>query len=237
MITFGTYSLTFKSYTAKDFDNQDFDANAKIEVRQKCFHICWIPIFSLGVEYTLYKDGNRFELPYQYHRYILPYEKKHKTQWYSFLGPIILLVVGYVAMGVTAKEEYDYFLTRENYYKNFYIERDSMLQKISDPSTNDYYLLEDLQNYKKYLLKVEDISEDSIYFLLVPKSSYHDSIKRNYDYYLEKNNEEYLFCLATIDELKSAVKEEYYENFEGAALLNILQDSKFVIRKIERHKE
>ena len=112
-----------------------------------------------------------------------------------------------------------------------------MLQKISDPSTNDYYLLEDLQNYKKYLLKVEDISEDSIYFLLVPKSSYHDSIKRNYDYYLEKNNEEYLFCLATIDELKSAVKEEYYENFEGAALLNILQDSKFVIRKIERHKE
>ncbi len=76
-----------------------------VEVRQKYFHLFWIPFFGLGKTWALRKADNKiYELPIDHENYLNAHDFKIKTPWYTFTGPILILaglILGSVIMNIS----------------------------------------------------------------------------------------------------------------------------------------
>lgn len=97
-IVFGTYNIPIKKYTATELGiNLEDQLDYTFEVRQRIFHIFWIPIFPLYKIYAINKNGGLYQVPTQIEQ-IIKQAGRHKTPWYSFslliIGLIIFLGIG-----------------------------------------------------------------------------------------------------------------------------------------------
>lgn len=90
---FGWYSFNLKSYSAEELNLDSSQwVNTSFEVRQEVFHLFWIPVFSLGKLYVLRKENKLYDLPANIASKIKT-KGKIRTPWYSFLLPILALVI------------------------------------------------------------------------------------------------------------------------------------------------
>ena len=154
-IVFGWYSFLLKSYTAEELNIRE--ENVAVEVRQKCFHVFFIPFFSIGKMYSLRKGKELYQLPIEYIEKIQKVGKI-KTSWYAFSGLIILFCT---FLYIYSVDEY----YRYQRYKGKVELINSKISKINNPTTDDYYGIKS-ENYDDYILKVENFTKDSVYFKL-----------------------------------------------------------------------
>ncbi|NMM47628.1 hypothetical protein [Marinigracilibium pacificum] len=92
-IVFGTYTFKIKSFTCKDLGiEEDTLNNFTMEVRQKIFHIFWIPLFSTNKIFALRQGNELFHAPSEIENLIRA-RNVIKTPWYSFSGLILILLV------------------------------------------------------------------------------------------------------------------------------------------------
>ncbi|WP_130736504.1 hypothetical protein [Flavobacterium sp. J27] len=177
-LVFGWYSFKIKSYTAKDLQlNMEEWKESDFEVRQKVFHLFWIPFFSLGKIYAVRKQGKLYEIP---HLIITKINNKDtiRTPWYSFLLPILLITIPIIT-GV-----YIYIaesIMRHNHYnedaKSYEIATQEVQHKLASLSENAYLRISNPQkpNDDITVLKLIAINNDYYSFVKyrinVPKYS------------------------------------------------------------------
>ena len=152
-VVFGWYSFKLKSYNAEDLElDKEQWADSVFEIRQKVFHLFWLPLFSLGKVYSVRKNGDLFELP-EILKVKLK-EKKVKTPWYSYFIPISLVVglIGfsifiYIAESVMKIQNH----SREK--ELFEISMNDVKNKLVNLETNSYLRLVNMNNYDKKSIK------------------------------------------------------------------------------------
>lgn len=168
-IAFGWYSFRIKSYSAKDLE-LDIEQwkDSSFEVRQKVFHIFWVPVFSIGKLYSLKKQGKLYDLQ---ENIIDKIKNKGKigTPWYSFLLPILLiaipLIIGvyiYIAESIMKKNHYN---EEKQQYAIAITDIQSKLQKLSP---NAYLRIANSEkpNTEKTFLKLIDINNNKYNFII-----------------------------------------------------------------------
>lgn len=199
MIVFGHNNFKIKSYTI-DQVGSEFDEGwegVRFEVRQRYFHLFWIPFFPIGKLFAVRKPGDdgKYEMPVQFQQTIeSKYGHELKTPWYSWFLFLLAAVVGIGALGVNAFESYSWSLRDDARFA-----RQELM--IDYPTTGDYYefdihesLSSESWDSQTSYMKVLSYTDDSIRFI-----SYGSSII---------GDESYLYG------------EELYEKFDASEGMN-----------------
>jgi hypothetical protein len=97
MIVYGWNSFKVYSAPVHQFDfGQDFAPGIEVEIRQKYFHLFWIPFFSIGQVWALKQQGQLYEMSYDVKQALVQRGIEPKTPWYTFAG---LMLMGVVLIG------------------------------------------------------------------------------------------------------------------------------------------
>jgi hypothetical protein len=93
-IVFGLYNIKIKEYQPAELGiTAESVKGCKIAVKQRIFHLFWIPFFPVMKIYALVdKDNQAYHASYELKK-LIKKTGKHRTPWYSFALPIIGLVV------------------------------------------------------------------------------------------------------------------------------------------------
>jgi hypothetical protein len=138
MIVFGIRHFKVKTYSAAEFGLTDPSWNAtQFVAAQQYFHIMYIPFFPTGkFMATKGRDGKLYHLAPQIATHIKFFQLKHKTPWYTFIGPMFLLLmgIGTLISDSIRNHRYQQISIEEN--QAFVKQANEMLDK---PSANDYY--------------------------------------------------------------------------------------------------
>jgi hypothetical protein len=206
-IAFGWYSFKIKSFSAQDLqmDKEEW-GNATFEVRQKVFHIFWLPFLSLGKSYAMRKGGRLYELPESV--FPLIKAKGIRTPWYSFLLPVLLVagVIGFVIVlyvGESLMRHKSYARDKEQYETAI----NEVQKQLSVLPMNAYLRIinRNSQPYDKALyLKVIQIKGNTYSFQLVETKI---PLYSNEKYYLHLSKPDTLTF--TKRELQSAICNNY----------------------------
>lgn len=243
-IAYGWYTFKIKSYTPTDLGlENDENDNTTFEVRQRCFHLFWIPVFGMGKVYAIRKEGKLYDLPEEYIALITK-QHKHKTPFYTFSFPILIiagLLIYQIKQKITEYEGRQYLQAQYTHHLN-HIDKE-----ISHLTTDHYIKIKEIKDYgnnsKHSYLKIEEINNDSLkIFLIEPTPELSGSL---YDFYYikeiySKNREKLDTLSLTRDELKKAICKDYNYNFYhtntviGHDLLN--NGNNYVIEEIEYMK-
>jgi hypothetical protein len=141
-----------------------------IEVRQRYFHLFWIPCFSLGKKWALRKDGELYEMPEPY-KFVLQERKDlaAKTPWYTYAGPLLAALVG-VCFYVSGKvDDYHSEKRAERQYSAAYADN---LVKFRKPTVDDYYVLDPVDGYSDKFARITGLDKNNIQLSYIENASY-----------------------------------------------------------------
>lgn len=163
---FGWYSFKLKSYSASDLNIDSIDTiGVTFEIRQKCFHIFWIPFFSLGKVYVMRRNNELYEIPEAYTQ-LIKSKDKIRTPFYTY-SILIILILSF-AYDNLSNRYINY--TDYNNEKQAFVERVKLLDKqIENITTNDYLILRNVNDWNDdaVCLKVEEIRDSVINTLYI----------------------------------------------------------------------
>jgi hypothetical protein len=145
-------------------DNTDFN----IEIRQKYFHLYWIPFFGLGKIWAIRKNGELYELPIEYIHEIKRRNIKVRSPWYTYTLPI-LICMGFLIYAVNERIEKNRW--REDDMKYFTEKIQTLNHDIDNPKVNEFFTLNnttEISSESAMYLKVEKIYANKILFTLIP---------------------------------------------------------------------
>ncbi|MDX2360584.1 MAG: hypothetical protein QNK23_07245 [Crocinitomicaceae bacterium] len=165
-VVFGWYSFKIKSFTAKDLDLDDEVLGAStIEVRQKCFHLFWIPFFGIGKKYVLRKEDGLYELPEQFVD-LVKSKGRIRTPFYTFS---VFLLVLLAAAYMTLEEQWRNYGYYSYAYEQHEIETANNLEMVKNLDTTLYIKLTDskYQDVSGFFAKIEKIEKDRILVLMM----------------------------------------------------------------------
>lgn len=238
-LVFGQYSFKIKTYNPEDFGiKNEQKSNFEIEVRQKCFHVFWIPCFSIGKIYALRKDGKLFNLPQEYIPKIKSKDKL-KTPWYSFSLPIIITLYLIIFVLNNQYQSYKHYQSKK---ENYEFELNQIDNELNNLTTFHYIKIRDFDNWNNtegLYLKVEQIN-DSLLKLFLIKTNLKDFNALPFiikDFYL-RNKHNLDTINLPISNLKKSICRDYKifneKSKYGFSLLN--DRSKYVIESIDYFK-
>jgi hypothetical protein len=162
MIVFGWNHFRLKSFSARELNLPD-DESGSIEVRQKYFHLFWIPFFAIGKKWVIKRNNKLYELPIEYEAYLDSHAFKVRTPWYAFAGPLLLIfgvIVGNIVSVIDEKIEHGKSEAR------FEKEMDVLHQKFVMAKTSDYFKLAQIKRGGEAypLLQVLEVRPQEIVF-------------------------------------------------------------------------
>lgn len=231
MVVFGWYSWLIRYYTPQQLGLVDSSwDNIRFEVRQKCFHVCFIPFFSIGKMYVMRKEGQMYGVTPEFESHMRSVEL-HKTPWYSYLGLILIPLCFILYWG---SEQYDSYRRIQN-NKEYIAEK---LDRIENPQLHDFYKLT-TQNYNSCVMRVENFTKDSILIgmpsVLSDENRYFSEITAMNEYFDGLGSQLWTAWIAKSD-LKEAIDRDptSHYNFEGKAFPELLETDSFKINDIER---
>jgi hypothetical protein len=166
MIIFGYRYFKIKSFTPGELGLPDSLVEPyTIERRQRYFHLFFIPFLAIGKIWGIRKQDDKvYKVPEQIELYLKNKKIKFSTPWYSYLGPIVILV--YVL--IVLIEDLRFSRKRAEINKNeFNQESELLLSKLNDPTTNDYYIFEIYKEGEEHYttqtaFKVKEVKGDSV---------------------------------------------------------------------------
>lgn len=209
-IVFGWYSWTVKEYTPEELEiPNESEQKIKFEVRQKAFHLFYIPFFSIGKMYAIRKEGQLYDMPYRFEK-LIKSKGKVKTPWYTFALPILAVFIASIYFLTIQFESYK----RNKYHNEEYNYAIAQIDKeLEHLTTNHYIKIVNLAN--KYesegmYLKVENIKGSIVTVMplitgLKDYNSYAYAVK---DYYIINKDSAKLINL-TIEDLQKSVCRDY----------------------------
>jgi len=162
-IRFGIKSMKLKSFSTEDFNltQPDFK-DCELELRQRYFHISFIPVFSVGKFWQLKKGNALIDIDQETLSILNQQKNKYKTPWYIFLFPIlaITIIIGYFTF------EYLRDVKRETDISKGKMEEVEILRNsILNSTTNDYWCVRLAGTYDFSLLRYHSKNDSVIKFI------------------------------------------------------------------------
>ncbi|MFN8417165.1 MAG: hypothetical protein U0U66_12615 [Cytophagaceae bacterium] len=129
----------------------EMDGQFTLVRRQKYFHLFWIPFFGIGKQWVIKKpnDKNFYEPTIELNTYLYKLDLKHKTPWYTYSLPLLLLAGGLLyVIGDTISS----YQSKQRYKKQMAQELKEFTQLVNEGTPYTYYRGYD-NNYKYITLK------------------------------------------------------------------------------------
>ncbi|MFN8283395.1 MAG: hypothetical protein U0U67_09290 [Chitinophagales bacterium] len=207
IIRFGWRSFNIKSFTLDELQiPTDSDEKIEIEVRQRYFHIFFIPVFGLGKEWIFHKGDLQYEVPENIQQHI---QQNHRvrTPWYTYT----LLIAALIALLVFLYMEFEPKYRSHQKNKKEHIEFvQNVNNRFAAPfTTDDYFILiytGEFNNCTGCFLKIVRVEGDNFVVAKYPRNYENEDI-----YTSIKNNQLSVadtFILSK-SELMSAVCKKY----------------------------
>ncbi len=218
-IVFGVYNIGIKEYSPSELGITDEAAKPyTFAVKQRIFHVFWIPIFPLYKIYAMVdRAGTAYHAPAGIES-MLRNAGRHKTPWYSF-SLLILAVVVFSWIGITdAYERHQNQVAMQETKESFVAYSSQLTKKIQK---GDVFVLFDAYDWsydaeassggKKFVLLVDSIAGQK-YFM-------HTAYFEGYDEGTPRTNEEIIQYLAASDSLLGlrTMTKKQLEAFQGTA--------------------
>lgn len=221
-IIFGWYTTKIKSYTPEDLE-LDY-SHPHYQVRQRIFHIMYIPIIPIGKVYVFKQDKKFYKAPEIVKKQIKE-RKDYRTPWYSLFIPFLAVIGALLAVSVYFysgwKNEHD----ADVYYAN---KIEQNLNKLTQLKETDYLELENLKNINGggyYILKVQKVKGNQIVFLKSNEKIFGSEPAAIVRYFKE-NADSLEKVSISINRLKKMIpKDRSLFKLEDNAKLNSLYDS------------
>lgn len=228
-IVFGWNHFCIKAYAPHELGlpiNNEHDY--KIEVRQRYFHLFWIPFFGIGKKWALRKDSGLYELPLEFESFLKSQRLKLKTPWYTYAGPLLILM-GFIIWNISDSIQAANRLRGAKIYFNNEIKK--LEGRYQASAKADYYTLKPLKGNDKYiLLQVTEVRPKEIVFRKI--------VTGLSEYELSPRKIESLFSMAPPDDtiaiskesLNKAIKREYETQNNGTDLFG--DGSEYIVKDI-----
>ena len=231
MIVFGHYAISLQSFDASQLPPSLNPGNgARIEQIVRVVHLMFIPVFPFEKTWVLKKDGKRYNLPPEIHRAIEGHLHSKPMPWYAF-SFLILAAVALTIFRVNGS------LKQRSYEKAAFESRikntAERFEKIQRPSNMDYYEFSNNKGDVRFA-KVHRFTQDSIVFMVAKQNDgkfWDDGWKVGY---FDNPNSNVVLVSNHKERIKSTVRADENNFFEGAALEGILTGSKVVLNDIKR---
>ena len=211
MVIFGWYAFTIKNYTRDElFQMGIAPENMGFLIKQKVAHVFWIPLFPIGKQYVLKRNGKNYEMPEVLISKLKSFETP-KTPWYSFLLPILAI---FVFIGVSANEAYDSYLYDKRARVQFEHKVEKMDSLVKQLDENHFLKVKGItpNDYGYKYLDIVAIKADTVYCLKVPT-------KNDFEAKVIENIKEFYIPSKTADTLKialDALKNGYAKNYDDS---------------------
>ncbi len=231
-IVFGKNHFILKSYTLEELEISKEISPIRIVKIQRYFHLYWIPFFPIGKEWAIRREGKLYEVPQEY-IYILNKKKLvHKTPFYAYSLPLILLFGAILYFSATEIQQYT---SSKRAQSNFKVQTEQSSTHLKTPSLNDFYEIRPTSSYSgDTFLKVVSYNDSAIQFQVPNKKI--EGYNKNAGYiascFSSPADEYECFWLSkkTIDSL---IKKEYgYQKNKGAEIPFLSFDDTYVLKKI-----
>ena len=238
-IVFGTYSFRIKSFDPKQFGIVDEEiGNNPIEVRQKCFHLFYIPCLGVGKVYVFRKGDELFTLSEEIIQRIKA-KKRVRTPFYTFSAFILAFLILFIDF---ATYEWNRSSSHSYYSDKHEQQMERNLRIIGELDTTHYIKLLSAQYPETdngLYAKVHSVEKNFIVIqeLRTGLSAYREQKVSHLikDYYL-KNKDHLRTDTITLNDLKNAICMSYDSVFNRQAKgSDLFNNGKFyVIEYIER---
>ena len=157
---FGYYTVSLRTIQADQLPAEvPVEAGTHFECGLKLAHILFIPIFPMGKQWLLKRDGNSYEVTPEATQLFDTLYGKPKTPWYAFAG---LILAGLALIYFFVQDMVD-DRRRMSYLKE--AKKQELSEKIKgfeNPLVSDFYALEGA-NDQYYGVKVDSASEGKVW--------------------------------------------------------------------------
>ncbi len=160
IMVFGYYHISTKTLDQTEAASLGCPPNGRISHKVKVGHMLWIPFLPLDNYWVMEAAGQTYMMNYQVSNRLTAKHGKSETPWYAFLGFIAIpIIFGLISIsGKVSKTN------RDNRNQKRHTEMVTTRHAaIDNAKETDYYQFK-INNYKKVVLKVDEISKDSIQF-------------------------------------------------------------------------
>jgi hypothetical protein len=161
LIVFGWYSFRIKSFTRTELDVEATEVDIEYQIRQKVFHIMYIPVFPIGKQFAMKVRDHLQPVSNEIHEAIKKKEKV-KTPWYSFSLPLLLCLSLFLFYSNQELREYLY---RKHVREEFNMKQRQISKEIEHLSKYHYIELRQVDNWNTsiiYYLKIENVNAAKI---------------------------------------------------------------------------
>jgi len=163
-IVFGSNNFKIKSFDPYHFDlsKTPDSSDFTIEVRQKYFHLFWIPFFGIGKVWVLRKGKQLYDLPAMYADEIRKKNVPVRSPWYTFMWPILMALAFFGFIGYTKYDRERDIQGAIDHYKQ---KAAALSHQLTHLGTKDILTARGIkEDTKTFYLKVERINPSSVVF-------------------------------------------------------------------------
>ncbi|HAS46833.1 MAG TPA: hypothetical protein DCS93_40485 [Microscillaceae bacterium] len=157
---FGYYTVSLKTIQANQLPAEiPVEAGTHFECGLKLAHILFIPIFPMGKQWLLKRDGNSYEVTPEAAQLFDTLYGKPKTPWYAFAG----LILAGLALVYFSVQDMIEDRRRMSYLKETKKQQlNEKIKSFENPLVSDFYALEG-SNGQYFGVKVDSASEDKVW--------------------------------------------------------------------------
>jgi hypothetical protein len=164
MLIYGWNSFLIRTFSAFELGlTTDFSNDFDVEVRQKYFHLFWIPFFSLGKIWCVRKGGELYDLNDEAKMRIKTANVEVKTPFYTYAGliAVALLFVFSNIQGTTKSNDYSSMVSQIEQEK-----RTELPKRISILDENSYIIVSNGDKSAEYsVCKVDKMKNGAVTLL------------------------------------------------------------------------
>lgn len=164
MIIYGWNSFLIRTFSAFELGlTTDFSNDFNVEVRQKYFHLFWIPFFSLGKIWCVRKGGELYDLNDESKMLIKTANVEAKTPFYTYSGliAVALLFVFSNIQGTTKSNDYSSMVSQ--------IEQEKMTElpkRLAMLTENSFIIVSNGATFSEYsVCKVDKMKNGTVTLL------------------------------------------------------------------------
>lgn len=236
-IVFGWNHFKIRSFQPYEIGmNPSEKYDFTIEARQKYFHLFWIPFLGIGKSWVIRKNGGKlYEVPLEIRPSLAAFEKDLKAPWYTFLGPLLLLLGGVGFWGYTEVDEYQSRVRTVENHERFV---QNLRNQLTHLDTTDFITLAPGISGPVQYLKVEKIGPKEISFTVIEQQgdTYNEKMLDVEDNYVVGKKFYPTISISKDSLLRSIpkkVEDSYLISQSGIDLLG--NGNKYIIKEIVRH--
>jgi hypothetical protein len=164
MLIYGWNSFLIRTFSAFELGlTSDFSNDYNVEVRQKYFHLFWIPFFSLGKIWCVRKGDELYDLNDDAKKQVKTANVEVKTPFYTYAGliAVALLFVFSNIQGTTKSSNYNGMATEIAESR-----KQELPTRLDNITENSYIIVSNCGNPKELsLCKVETMKNGTIALL------------------------------------------------------------------------